>query len=382
MAIVSISPTSFRNLSTQELKLDPHVNIISGSNGSGKTSILEAIYILSTGRSFRTRQLDSIISRGEVAPSSSALTSTSIKATKTDAFYINGRIATTKSEQVVGLKKSRTEKMFIKLDGEAIRSASKLAELSPTLVIEPGNIVLLSGPPQTRRRFIDWGVFHVEQNFSKLWKDYINCVKQRNSLLRTARIDRVLLGVWDQKLSKLGDDISKKRKAYLEHLGPILSNMTKVLGLNCTIKLKYSSGWEKSLSLLDSLQKHQAKDLARRFTSVGPHRMDLQIYSGEIRASELLSRGQQKILTIAMYLSQVAVVQELSKKAIVVLLDDLSAELDDRNVNLVFEKLLALDTQLVCTTLDHRRMLGILDNLQKYKVFHVEHGVFNDENKI
>lgn len=359
MSIVSFSPHHFRNITSQDIHFDPHLTLISGSNGSGKTSILEAIYILSTGRSFRTRKLESLITRAE--PS-------------LDAFYISATIQANNNQHHIGVKKSRTESSLIKIDSELVRSASTLAELSPTQLIEPGNINLLSGSPQIRRKYIDWGVFHVEHDYIALWKSYINCLKQRNSLVRTARIDAVLLDVWDQKLATLGDALNAKRKGYVGQLNEAVAALAATLGLDTEIGLRFLQGWDKSLPLYDALKKQREKDLAKRFTSIGPHRMELQILSDGTLAIDVLSRGQQKILTVALLLAQVQLMQEISGKKVTLLVDDLNAELDKENCARVFEQLLNLNTQLVCTSLDQGLMQQPLNNSISQKVFHVEHG--------
>lgn len=369
MPIESITTLNFRNLSQQGLHFDHAVNVIYGPNGAGKTSLLEAIYSLTTGRSFRTQKLESIISHngGEFA---------------LDAFVLHGSlIDETGTSSTVGLKKSKTDKTKIKVNGEFLTSSAQLACICPTLVIEPESFNLLSGASQRRRRFIDWGVFHVEHGFVSAWRQYSLCLKQRNALLRQLRENggtyiKEQVNVWDQKLSEYASIIDDNRRNYFEKLREKFAEKLDRFDLidEERLRISYRRGWDKTLSLAEALAKNLDKDTEKAYTSVGPHRMDVRITNGSTSATETLSRGQQKLVVLVLYLAQVACLSNQTGRATLLLLDDLEAELDENNSNIIFSELRSLGSQIICTSLHEHALSKQLNTIDNYKVFHVEHG--------
>lgn len=361
MSIEKLNLTNFRNIIDVSISLHPKLNIIYGSNASGKTSLLEAMYLISTGRSFRSRRVENIINRQSSATE----------------FIIFGNLCDPNSvhlTQSVGLKKSTMTATQIRLNKEPIKSASKLAKLSPIILIDPLSFDLLNGSPTQRRQFLDWGVFHVEPLFSNNWNNYINCLKQRNSLLRNAKIDKILLKVWDNKLSEFGELVHHERSKYFDQFQQRLNQYLTFFSIDNDIKVSYYKGWDKTKTLSEALLQFKDRDIERRFTQAGPHRADIKVSIHGQAASESLSRGQQKLFIFAMHLAHMQTLYDVFKKNTVVLIDDVSAELDDTNLELVFNKLLALDAQVIVTVLND----SLLDNLQRdntaYKMFHVEHG--------
>lgn len=361
MSIEKLSLTNFRNITDVSLTLHSKLNVIYGTNASGKTSLLEALYFISTGRSFRSRRIDNIIKRDN------GLTE----------FILFGNLKESSSEyniQNVGIKKSTVLPTQIRLNKEAIRSASQLAKLSPIILIDPLSFDLLNGAPTQRRQFLDWGVFHVEPSFSLNWNNYINCLKQRNSLLRNAKIDHILLRVWDNKLSELGELIHIERENYFNKFQQRLTSYLSYFSINNDIKISYYKGWDKTKSLSESLDQFRNRDTERKFTQAGPHRAEIKVSIYGQPAAESLSRGQQKLFIFAMYLAQMQTLYDVFNKNTVVLIDDVAAELDDANLALVFNKLLDLDAQVIMTVLSN----ALIDRLNRdktaYKMFHVEHG--------
>ena len=367
MAIISLTPNYFRNLQTDEIKFHTHLNFIVGSNASGKTSLLEAIYYLSTGKSFRSRRIRNIVNRDINAKEFilfGRLTNSTDSAIKTHPF----------TTETVGIRKTILSKTDIKLNGTLINSASTLAAISPVVIIDPNSFELLSGSPKIRRKFLDWGVFHVEHNFSKCSNEYNNCLKQRNTLLRTAKIDTLQLNIWDQKLSALATEIDSSRKSYTELLSVNFKTIIKSFKIGNDINIQYVKGWDKNQSMKEALAKYYNKDLESKFTQVGPHRADLKVTIKGRLVEDVLSRGQQKLLVLALYLAQIQTLVECVNKRTVVLIDDISAELDHENLQLIFDRLVALKTQVICTALDKTIVQKALPNDEIYKMFHVEHG--------
>lgn len=361
MSIEKLNLTNFRNITDVSVRLHPKLNVVYGSNASGKTSLLEAFYFISTGRSFRSRRIENIITRHNSATE----------------FVLFGNLKDASSihnTHNVGIKKSTVLPTQIRLNKAAVKSASQLAKLSPIILIDPLSFDLLNGAPTQRRQFLDWGVFHVEPLFSKNWNNYINCLKQRNSLLRNAKIDQISLKIWDNKLSELGELIHTERSEYFDKFQKRLVHYLSFFSITKDIKVSYYKGWDKTKKLNEALEQFRDKDIERRFTQAGPHRADIKVSIYGQAASESLSRGQQKLFIFAMHLAQMQTLFDVFKKSTVVLIDDVTAELDDTNLELVFNKLLALDAQVIVTVLNN----SLLDRLQRdntaYKMFHVEHG--------
>jgi len=369
MAILTLTPNAFRNLQTDEITFHSHLNFIIGSNASGKTSLLEAIYYLSTGKSFRSRRIRNIVNRDISAKE----------------FILFGRLSgsydtiqsidsISPSTHSVGIRKTVLSKTDIKLNGELIRSASKLAAISPVVIIDPNSFELLTGPPKVRRKFLDWGVFHVEHNFSRLSNEYNNCLKQRNTLLRTAKIDTLQLKIWDRKLSNLAEEIDICRKLYTKKLRTNFKQIISYFKIGSNLDIQYIRGWDKDLPMQSALEKNYKKDIDSKFTQFGPHRADLKVTIKGRLVEDVLSRGQQKLLVLALYLAQIQCLVDSVKKRTVVLIDDISAELDFQNLQLIFDRLVALETQVICTALDPSIVQKALPNNEIYKMFHVEHG--------
>jgi len=369
MAILTLTPNAFRNLQTDEITFHSHLNFIIGSNASGKTSLLEAIYYLSTGKSFRSRRIRNIVNRDISAKEF-------ILFGKLSGSYdtIQSIDSISPSTHSVGIRKTVLSKTDIKLNGELIRSASKLAAISPVVIIDPNSFELLTGPPKVRRKFLDWGVFHVEHNFSRLSNEYNNCLKQRNTLLRTAKIDTLQLKIWDRKLSNLAEEIDICRKLYTKKLRTNFKQIISYFKIGSNLDIQYIRGWDKDLPMQSALEKNYKKDIDSKFTQFGPHRADLKVTIKGRLVEDVLSRGQQKLLVLALYLAQIQCLVDSVKKRTVVLIDDISAELDFQNLQLIFDRLVALETQVICTALDPSIVQKALPNNEIYKMFHVEHG--------
>jgi DNA replication and repair protein RecF len=371
MAILTLTPNHFRNLHADEITFHSHLNFIIGSNASGKTSLLEAIYYLSTGKSFRSRRIRNIVNRDVNAKEFilfGRLSSSYLQTPSIDTALLS------LPHNTVGIKKTVLSNTDIKLNGELIKSASKLAVISPVILIDPNSFELLTGAPKIRRKFLDWGVFHVEHSFSSLSNEYNNCLKQRNTLLRTVKIDNLQLKVWDQKLSGLAEEIDTSRKSYTKLLRSNFKKIIPYFKIGDDLDIQYMKGWDKELTMQAALGNNKNKDMESKFTQYGPHRANLKVTIKGRLVEDVLSRGQQKLLVLALYLAQIQCLVDSANKRTVVLIDDISAELDYQNLQLIFDRLAILKTQVICTALDMTVVQKALPNNEVYKMFHVEHG--------
>jgi DNA replication and repair protein RecF len=235
----------------------------------------------------------------------------------------------------------------------------------PALVLDPGIHRLVEEGPSLRRKWLDWGVFHVELGFVDLWSDFSLTLKQRNAALKLGHDPTP----WDPELSRLGEALSLARRQTIELLLPFW-RQTLAAMLEVEVGLGYFQGWSLERSLAESLECHRASDLERGTTGQGPHRFDVVLTVGKRLARDYLSRGQQKLLGAAMALSMAKLVASLSGRRPTLLLDDPAAELDADKTRRLLAEVQSLSGQLIMTSLDARSSSPIAPD----RVFHVEQG--------
>lgn len=363
MSYLTVSLSHFRNLVDQKLEFSPKINIIDGKNGSGKSSLIESIYYLSVGKSFRSSKLDSIIEH-------SASSFTLFSVIEDDQRH----------QHKIGITREKNKTAIIKVDGEFVRSAVHLASLTPTLVIEPETFELLDGGPNNRRRYMDWGVFHVEHLFSDAWRRYTKSLKQRNTLLRRGRIDSALLAPWDSQMVDMADKIDNYRNNYIVSLVPVINDILKLLNQTMDVDISYYRGWDKKTDYKAVLEESVQRDIRSGYTHQGPHRADIRIKVGGRFADDVLSRGQKKILIFAMILAQGAFLNRISGRKSVYLIDDISAELDTEHRKNVCSYLEKLESQVILTAVDVDSVLPLFQKTTDLRMFHVEHGKVSHVN--
>jgi DNA replication and repair protein RecF len=322
--------TDFRCLQSAELDLDPHFTLISGPNASGKTSVLEAIYVLGRGRSFRTRRLEHLIRHGA------------------DRFVVFGQIDTPNRRVPMGVEGSRAG-MRAQIDGDKPSSLAELALQLPVQIIDPEVHHLIEEGPSRRRRFLDWGVFHVEQSFVGHWQRYQQVLKQRNAALK-ARQPKAIVSVWDSDLIRSGELLSGARARYVTALVPQAAEIGRNL-LGMELSLNYRTGWSKEMGLAEALQQSWNHDQEAAATQVGPHRAELGIRLDGAAVKDRISRGQQKLLAAALLMAQLKLFPEGLPVQPTLLLDDPAAELDDRHLASLIREVSSHSVQLIVTTL-------------------------------
>ncbi len=347
MSLVELTVEDLRCLQRTELILDPRHNLIWGSNGSGKTSLLEAIFLLGRGRSFRTRNSERLIRHGQ-----SRLT-------------VFGRTAGIPA-QAVGVQVAQGGGTSARINGANAASLTELSQSFPVQVIDPGIHKLVEEGGFRRRRWMDWAVFHVEQGFADVWVRYARAVKQRNAALRQQPTQAA---AWDPEVARLGELIAAARSRMLEQMQSLWRH--SVLSLSgLEVELHYSRGWSQESTLAQALTDSRARDQNKGLTHSGPHRADVVLRLNSRPAREVLSRGQQKLVAIAMTLAQIQLIKERTATTPTLLLDDPAAELDGPHLAQFIETVIELECQLVLTSLQpHLDVFG-----RPERVFHVEQG--------
>jgi DNA replication and repair protein RecF len=359
MPIKRLKLSGVRNLQPLSLTPAQGVNFIYGENGSGKSSLLEAVYILATGKSFRHHLLKPVIQ----FDMDECILFSEIE----DNRLGYGRL---------GVRRSRSGDKAIKLNGEALHSQAAASFWLPVQIIEPNTFKLLSGSPQERRQFIDWGLFHVEQSFLERWREFKKLLQQRNAVLKKHQPE--WLDVWDKGFVKAANAVNESRLAYIERLLPVFQHTLRRLDANLDVQLSFYPGWEKKSDLIDILRKQRDRDLQIGHTQSGPQRAELRIKVGNMNAADILSRGQQKAVVAALKLSQGVLFQQETERSTIYLVDDLASELDENHRFALCQLLEDLKCQVFITSIEHN---SISDQWKPAgcKMFHVEQGHISDK---
>jgi DNA replication and repair protein RecF len=341
--------TSLRCLDEAELELHPERNYIFGPNGAGKTSILEGIFVLGRGRSFRTRQMRRLVQHGA------------------DGFAVFGEVVIDGALRRLGVA-YRTGRLEKRMDGEPASSMAELAAWLPVHAIDPSMHALVEGGPSERRRFLDWGVFHVEPRYLGDWKRYRRVLSQRNAALKRGA-DSAELRSWSIALAEAGVAIDDRRRRYLARLEPYVAGLGGRL-LQRPLTLDYRRGWPEGERLEEVLATAEARDRQSGTTDAGPHRAEVVLRLDDRRVQDEASRGQQKLTAAALILAQVAVECADRPQRSVLVVDDPVAELDADSLGRLLVALGELSAQVVFTALAPTT----LSPAPGYPVFHVERG--------
>lgn len=351
MRVKSLNIKNLRNITSTQINFDPCLNCFIGDNGAGKTTILEALSVLSKGRSFRSGQITSLI--GPAARN----------------FQVVCKIRNqTGDAHQLGMERDG-DNWFARHNGEDVSQLSELTQLLPYVLLEPNSHTLVSGPPDTRRKYLDWGVFHVEHAYLMLWRRYNRVLKQRNAALRQA--DKLVIESLDEQFVHLGEKVHNARDHHSILLNSILE---KQFSLFCEslegIQLNYRKGWSGD-SLEEAIQSSITRDIERGSTGPGPHKADLLLTLNGTPAKERLSRGEQKAMTAAMIIAQAQMISE-SGETPVLMLDDISSELDEVHLVQVLRAGVKLGAQILLTGTVLAPAIRSCE--VSYKVFHVKQG--------
>ncbi len=267
----------------------------------------------------------------------------------------------------LGLRLGKSN-LDIHIRGQAGGSVADLAAVLPVQVIHAEIASLVQGPPEARRRLLDWGVFHVEQHFLTFWRRYRKAVSQRNAGLRSGASNDVL-AAWEQEIDEAANVIDGKRQIYCEQIRSSFENLASEL-LNSPVNLAYQRGWSNQESLREVLAASRDLDRTIGYTRAGPHRADFPIDIGELSSRSRASRGQQKLLGIALILAQTEKVIAHRQGPVALLIDEPSADLDSGRLREVMTLACNLGAQLFVASITADHLVLPMEQA----VFHVEHG--------
>jgi DNA replication and repair protein RecF len=353
MKLERLQLRGLRCITEASLDLASGFNVLVGANGAGKTSVLEAAFLLSHGRSFRSGAREALTQR-----SASALSIFS------SLRHDDQRVA----RLGLGREGARWE---ARVDGADVPIGQLVRECA-VVCFEPGSHALIAGAAEERRRYLDWGVFHVEHDFLSAWRRYQRALKQRNSLLRKGgALDDALFAPWEQELARSAALINELRSAYLDALLPHLRGQASLflpeLG---ELELRYRPGWTENADLAEILGSQRARDQARGHTTAGAHRADWSLSFQHAPQREHLSRGQEKLVALACLLAQARLDADRRGEWPIICLDDLASELDLSHQSAVVSSLLEVPAQVLITGTEIPEPLKQAPKL----MFHVEQG--------
>jgi DNA replication and repair protein RecF len=351
--IEQLKACSIRNLGEFSIEPSPKLNFFYGPNASGKTSILESVYLLSRVKSFRSKRIYDVISRGDK---------------KLQVFAKGSNLGKAFS---VGVEKGHGITR-IKFDGEIIQTASEQARLLPVYILTPDHHILFTGTPKDRRHWLDWSLFHVEQNYLLVWKSYHRALRHRNALLKSERtINSSEMIGWERLMSEEAIKIDSMRSEYISDLNRLLNNKHAPFVLSGTVKIDYLNEAYNDQGLGHLLAENRKDDVKRGYTGLGPHRSDIVFCYEGFNVAKHLSRGQTKLFGAALVSSQIERLKNSGLDAMV-LVDDLDAELDEESSKKMLDLLLANNIQTFVSSLTRPEWMQ--QEKDSHSVFHVKHG--------
>jgi len=327
---------NFRNCTQAQLELAEGLNLIVGDNAAGKTAIIEAIWLMATGRSFRSQKSKHLVQHDA---ESTTLFCESVSSHKQAELY------------KIGIQKTLVNTL-LRINGETIKSHGEIAKRLPIQLLTPESHKLLEEGPKARRQFMDWGCFHQSDEFIHLWRNYQKGLKQRNHALKK-RLPQEQVQLWDYTLVENALKIDQIRQDYLNELTPYLVTFCQALmpEIETEVVCQYRAGWPKNTDDLYSLyQSNFEKDRQLGHTQYGAHRADIRFKFNNQEAINTLSRGQQKLFVCALLLAQASLHEKVVNEPVIMLIDDLPAELDETHRLKLLELLQILGIQHIITT--------------------------------
>jgi DNA replication and repair protein RecF len=379
MSVAKLITQNFRNLNGETIEFHPSLNFFIGNNGSGKSSLLEALFFLGHGKSFRTSKLDALVCHEK------------------SSFVVSVKDI---NHSQLGLSRDvKSGLTHIKIDGERHTRLSVLAKNIAIQIVTPESFKLFFGGPKERRRFIDLGMFHVKHSFSKQLKSFNRILKQRNACIRlnagSAKNDS-MLSYWTEQFCEMSLEVAIVREEYTSAVIDELDVWLAILlpDLQSRVTVQYLQGWPQKRQLQDVLNSNIERELSYGYSLYGAHKFDVKFLLDKQSLETQLSRGQQKLFLLALTFAQAKLIARVNRVKPILLIDDIGAELDMYSRTALSSAIELLDCQVVITAIDKevlepffKRFIfdgdiestidndsAIEENTEYYKMFHVKHG--------
>lgn len=387
---------NFRNINHADLSFSSNLNLFIGKNGSGKTSLLEAIYTLGHGRAFRTALTQRVIQNeaekftlfGSVQqgyqPIVALDTEQSAETTEfnedKNTLNCNTSLLASSKRNItkvnIGLQKDRAGNAKVKIDGNEGKKIADLAQCLPIQLITPEGFSLIDGGPKYRRAYLDWGAFHFFSPFFHQWHKCKRLLKQRNAALRQVRNYKEL-EIWDNELSPIATELSEMRQLYSGKLISYLNTLSQQFLPQFALSFQFYPGWNQNYELAALLVKQFERDRLLGYSTLGPQKADFRITVEGHAAENVLSRGQLKLLMCALKLAQGALFSESTSRACTYLIDDFSSELDESRKVLLADCLQKQSAQLFITALESSSVDLFRKGHSDQRIFTVTEGKFD-----
>tara|TARA_Y100000768_G_scaffold380373_1_gene357401 strand:- start:434 stop:1513 length:1080 start_codon:yes stop_codon:yes gene_type:complete len=356
VAFSRIELRNFRCFDALKIDISSKSSLFYGKNGCGKTSILESIYVASCGRSFRTSNLESLIKKGS------------------NSFRIKAYDDNTGS--ILEVNKAKSSAINIKINNTLV-TTSELARKFPSFSIDSKTFFYNDNAPDYRRKHLDRGLFIASPDYAKDWFGYFRGLKQRNAALKVGDISQVK--AYDENLINHGTKLNFLRENLVLEVKKIFSDFVKILEqhsrraeLFSEIDIHLRSGFNDELGLKESLINSELVDLKRKVTTQGPHKADVIFESKGLLIKDTFSRGEQKMLSILWSLSQNIYLEKFFKLSPILLLDDLSSELDAEMLNCFLPIIKYIENRFIFSNIVDSFNSKIDLSEQLFKKFHVE----------
>ncbi len=353
IVVESLEVVNLRNIAHGRLTGLERVNFFVGPNGAGKTSLLEAIYYLGRGRSFRASHARRLIRSG------------------CQSFRVVCTVSSTDGQKTtLGLERDG-EQFTARVGGKPARTLADIAARLPVVLLDTHTHRLLDDGPGTRRRFVDWGVFQAEPAFLDTWQRFRLALRHRNAALRGGH-GRAAIRAWDREIVPAAEEIDRLRRSYLEALESELVASEEPLVESTRLSLEYRRGWNSGETLAEVLANDEARDRALGYTAHGPHRADFAVKQDHQTVHERLSAGERKLLVAALVLAQATLYRRQTTRSCVLLIDDLPAELDAGNRARILRSLLTSPAQIFATVIARDELPG--ESRDEVKLFKLQAG--------
>ena len=380
MSVAKLVTQNFRNLSGTAINFHSELNFFIGDNGSGKSSLLEALFYLGHGKSFRTSKIDSLVCHEQTK------------------FVVS--VKDNKNVQLGLSRDVSSGTTNIKIDGVNHHRLSVLAKNIAIQIVTPESFKLFFGGPKERRRFVDLGMFHVKHSFSNEWKNFSRVLKQRNACIRTndnSNKSNAILSYWTEQFCQLSVEVSAIREEYSLAIISELDVWLTILlpNLKNRVTVQYLRGWPQKRELQEVLFNNREREANYGYSLYGAHKFDLKFLLDKQPLETQLSRGQQKLFLLALTFAQAKLIARVNQVKPILLIDDIGAELDTNSRKALSAALEALKCQIVITAIDDDVLIPFFERfcsarnddtssgdelerasytIENYKVFHVKHG--------
>jgi DNA replication and repair protein RecF len=351
--VKKINLIGFRNLKEQVVELADGLNLLVGNNGQGKTNFLEAVYLMATLRSFKSSSVRDVIRFGE------------------DEAEVSGEIASREVPVKLRVRlKGSVRKLWV--GQRSIHSAREFLGRLRVVAFTPDDLAMIKGGPSLRRKFLDRAAFLFDSQHLARVKNFNHALKSRNRLLKERkRADRDLIDSFSQAMAEDGARVSKTRLEVLRRLrGETERIVEEMIPEMSAVSVSFEPGWYIGAdgskdSLLEQIRSNLEQDLRRGQTCLGPQQDDFEISMGQNSARRFASQGQQRTVAVALLLAVVREVVADGGARPVILLDDVSSELDAARRKILFEQVVDLGGQVLITTTDE----GMVADLRERKIW-------------